>query len=435
MLFFVLFVVCLVVGIPIAFSMGVAGLIYLVVSDVPLAAIPQEILGGVNSFTLLAIPLYIFAGELMEGGGISKRILTLADNLVGHIRGGLGHVVVLATVLLSGISGSSTADTAAIGSAMIPSMEKKGYKREKAVAIIAAAGGMDILIPPCLTMIILGGVANLSVEALFFGGLLPAIVMALALMGVVYLDAVRNKVPKGQWKGLKQVARSFAESFWALMIPVIILGGIRFGAFTATEGAVVAVVYSLIIALFVYREVKFRDMYDVILRSAKTTGSIMFLIGAASLFAWITAREQIPNKLLAFMTDFSTTPYVFLLIVNIVFLILGAVLEGAPAVIILTPIFMPMALKFGIDPIHFGIIIIANIGVGFLFPPIGLCLLVACSVGKVPVVSVIKPIMPYFMALIVSLMAVTYIPAIALFFPKLAGYVPKGTFTGIFGLF
>lgn len=431
MLFFVLFAILLVVGIPIAFSMGLSGLVYLLLSDVPLTAIPQEILGGVNSFTLLAIPLYIFAGELMEGGGISRRILTLAHHLVGHVRGGLGHVVVVATVLLSGISGSSTADTAAIGTAMIPTMEEKGYRREKAVAIIAACGGMDILVPPCLTMIILGGVANLSVESLFFGGLLPALVMAFALMVVIYFDAIKNDVPKSEWKGFKAIGVSFARAFWALMIPVIILGGIRFGAFTATEGAVVAVAYSLVVALFVYREVKPRNVYGIILKSAKTTGSIMFLIGSASLFAWITAREQIPNKLLAFMTDFSTTPYLFLLIVNIVFLVLGAVLEGAPAVIILTPIFMPMALKFGIDPIHFGIVIIANIGVGFLLPPIGLCLLVACSVGKVEVVHVMKPIMPYFAALIVALMAVTYVPGIALALPKLAGYVPKGTFGGI----
>ncbi|MDR1934256.1 MAG: TRAP transporter large permease [Candidatus Accumulibacter sp.] len=432
MIFFFLFAVFLVVGIPIAFSMGVAGLIYLLISEVPLAAIPQEILGGVDSFTLLAIPLYIFAGELMEGGGISRRILNLADNLVGHIRGGLGHVVVVATILLSGISGSSTADTAAIGSAMIPSMEEKGYKREKAVAIIAACGGMDILVPPCVTMIVLGGVANLSIEALFFGGILPALAMALALMAVIYFDAVRNNTPSREWKGLKKIGQSFLESFWALMIPVIILGGIRVGAFTATEGAVVAVVYSFFIAIFVYREVKFSDMYGVILRSAKTTGSIMFLIGMASLFAWITAREQIPNKLLAFMGDFATSPYVFLLIVNVVFLVLGAVLEGAPAVIILTPIFMPMAISFGIDPIHFGIIIIANIGVGFLLPPVGLCLLVACSVGKVEVVKVIKPIMPYFAALIAALMAVTYVPDVALLLPRMVGYVPKGTFAGLF---
>jgi C4-dicarboxylate transporter DctM subunit len=311
-------------------------------------------------------------------------------------------------------------------------MEKKGYRREKAVAIIAACGGMDILVPPCITMIVLGGVANLSVEALFFGGLLPAFVMAAALMAVVYFDAVKNKIPSGEWKGLKLIWRSFLESFWALMIPVIILGGIRIGAFTATEGAVVAVVYSFFISIFVYHEVKFSEMYELMLRAAKTTGSIMFLIGVASLFAWITAREQIPNKLLAFMADFTTTPYVFLMIVNVVFLFLGAVLEGSPAVIILTPLFMPMAVNFGIDPIHFGIIIIANIGVGFLLPPVGLCLLVACSVGKVQVVNVIKPIMPYFAALIAALLAITYLPNVALLLPRMIGYVPKGTFTGLF---
>jgi len=434
MSFFLLFAVLIVLGLPIAFSMGVSGLIYLLLTDVPLTAVPQEILGGVNSFTLLAIPLYIFAGELMETGGISRRILALAHNLVGHVRGGLGHVVVVATVLLSGISGSSTADTAAIGTAMIPTMEEKGYSREKAVAIIAACGGMDILVPPCLTMIILGGVANLSVEALFFGGLLPALVMSAALMVVIYFDAIRHRVPSSDWKGFRAIRTSLAQAFWALMIPVIILGGIRFGAFTATEGAVVAVVYSMVIALFVYREVRLPDLFGIILKSAKTTGSIMFLVGSASLFAWITAREQIPNRLLAFMSDFSTTPLLFLLLVNVVFLILGAVLEGAPAVIILTPIFMPMAIKLGIDPIHFGIIIIANIGVGFLLPPVGLCLLVACSVGKVKVAAVVRPILPYFAALVVALLVVTYVPQIALLLPKLAGYVPKGSFAGLLGL-
>jgi len=435
MLFYVLFALLLIFGVPIAFSMGLSGVIYLLIYGVPLTAIPQEILGGVNSFTLLAIPLYIFAGELMETGGISKRILDLAHNLVGHIRGGLGHVVVVATVLLSGISGSSTADTAAIGTAIIPTMEKKGYKREKAVAIVAACGGMDILVPPCLTMIILGGVANLSIESLFFGGLLPAFVMAFALMVVIYFDAIKNHVPKDDWSGFRAIGRSFVKAFWALMIPVIILGGIRIGAFTATEGAVVVVAYSLVISIFVYKEVEFSGIYAIVLKSAKTTGSIMFLVGSASLFAWITAREQIPYKLLAFMTEFSTTPFLFLVIVNIVFLVLGAVLEGAPAVIILTPIFMPMAIKLGIDPIHFGIIIIANIGVGFVLPPVGLCLLVACSVGKVAVMNVARPILPYFAALVAALMVVTYVPDIALLLPKLAGYVPKGNFTGILGLF
>lgn len=435
MLFFILFVLFLVIGVPIAFSMGISGVIYLLIMGVPLTAVPQEILGGVNSFTLLAIPLFIFAGELMETGGISRRILGLAHNMVGHIRGGLGHVVVLATLMLSGISGSSTADTAAIGTAMIPTMERKGYSRAKAAAIVAACGGMDILIPPCITMIILGGIANISVEALFFGGLLPALVMAAAIMVVVYFDAKKNNIPKDPWAGFKTIGKSFKSSIWALMVPIIILGGIRLGLFTATEGAVVVVVYSLIIALFVYKEVKLKDIFGIMLRSTKTTGAIMFIVGSASLFAWVTASEQIPNKLLTFMNDFSASPIVFLLIVNIVFLILGAVLEGSPAVIILTPIFMPVAVQYGIDPVHFGIIIVSNIGVGFLLPPIGLCLLVASSVGKVSVAQIVKPIMPYFFALIAALMLITYIPDLALTLPKLIGYVPQGHFLGLTALF
>jgi C4-dicarboxylate transporter DctM subunit len=430
-----MFAVLLVVGFPIAYSMGIAGLVYLLLHGVPLAAVAQEILGGVNSFTLLAIPLFIFAGELMENGGISRRILGLSFNMVGHIRGGLGHVAVLSTFLLSGISGSSTADTAAIGTAMIPTMEKHGYSRAKATAIIAACGGMDILIPPCLTMIILGGIANISVEALFFGGLAPAAVMALSLMIVVYFDARKNKIRKDEWQGFKKIGTSFKESIWALMIPIIILGGIRLGIFTATEGAVIVVIYSLLIAIFIYKEVKLKDIYPIMLRSTKTVGSIMFIIGSASLFAWVTASEQIPNNLLAFMNNFSASPIIFLLIVNAVFLILGAVLEGSPAVIILTPIFMPVAVQYGIDPVHFGIIIVANIGVGFLLPPIGLCLLVACSVGKIEIAKVIRPILPYFAALIVALMLITYIPDLVLTLPKAIGYIPQGDFAGFMTIF
>lgn len=426
MLFFFLFLLFLVIGLPIAFSMGVSGLVFLNLNDVPLTAIAQKILGGADSFTLLAIPLYILAGELMETGGISRRILELASSLVGHIRGGLGHIVVVATMIMSGISGSSTADTAAIGSTMIPTMVRKGYTREKATAIIAASGGMDILIPPCLTMIVLGGVANLSVANLFFAGIIPGVVMALGLMLVIYYEAGKSKMEPEPWKGIGHVGRSFSAAFWALLIPVIILGGIKVGAFTATEGAVVAVFYSLVISMFIYREIQFKDLPHICIKAAKTTGSIMFLVGTATLFAWVTAREQIPDKLLQWVTGFSSEPWVFLLIVNLVLLIVGAVLEGAPAVIILTPLLMPVAVKLGIDPIHFGTIIIANIGVGFLLPPVGLCLLVACSVGKVPVSQVIKPIMPYFGIMIVALLLITYIPMLSLGIPMLLGYKPIG---------
>lgn len=426
MIFFLLFVIFLVVGVPIAYSMGLAGLIFLLMNDVPLAAIAQKILSGVDSFTLLAIPLYILAGEFMETGGISRRILNLASSLVGHIRGGLGHVVVVATMILSGISGSSTADTAAIGSATIPTMIRKGYSPAKATAIVAAAGGMDILIPPCLTMIILGSVANISVANLFFAGLLAAVVMAVALMLVIYVDARSNNIALEKWQGWAHVGKAFVGALWALLIPIIILGGIRIGIFTATEGAVVAVFYSIFIALFIYREIQWKDLFPICVKAAKTTGSIVFLVGTASLFAWITAREQLPDILMHWITSISDSPVVFLLIINVVLLFIGAVLEGAPAVIILTPLLMPVAAKFGIDPIHFGTIIIANIGVGFLLPPIGLCLLVACSVGNVPVMSVVKPLMPYFLALIVALLLITFIPSISLLIPMALGYKPVG---------
>lgn len=424
MLFFILFAVFLAIGLPIAFSMGVAGLTFFTFNDIPLTAIAQKILGGVDSFTLLAIPLYILAGELMETGGVSRRILGLAAALVGHIRGGLGHVVVIATMIMSGISGSTSADTAAIGSSMIPTMVRKGYTKEKAVAIIAASGGMDILVPPCITMIILGGVVNLSVSHLFFAGIMAGLLMAVAMMIVIYIEAKKADIPLEPKQSSGQLAAAFKDSFWALLIPVIILGGIKIGAFTATEGAVVAVVYCAIISIFVYKEVKPKDFIHIGIRSATTTGAIMFLIGMSALFAWVTAREQIPDFIMKWVIGFSDSPYVFLMLVNMVVLIFGAVLEGAPAVIILAPLLLPVAVKLGIDPIHFGTLMIANIGVGYLLPPVGICLLIACSVGKVRVVDVIKPIMPYFTAMVIALLLITYIPDISLFIPKMFGYQP-----------
>jgi C4-dicarboxylate transporter DctM subunit len=426
MAFFILFIILIAVGLPISFSLGVAGMVYLMIDGVPLIAVAQRILTGADSFTLLAIPLYVLAGELMETGGISRRILDLASSLVGHIRGGLGHVVVVSSVMMSGISGSSTADTAAIGSAMIPTMIRKGYPRAKATAIIAASGGMDILVPPCITMIVLGEVANLSVGNLFFAGIGPAVVMALGLMLVVYLEARRGNLPLEPRRSFRQITTSFYRAFLALLIPVIILGGIKIGAFTATEGAVIAVIYAAVISMVIYREIKPRELTRIFLHTAVTTGAIMFLVGTATLFAWITTRERIPQGLLTWITGVSARPWVFLVLVNIMLLFIGAVLEGAPAVIILAPLLMPVATQLGLDPIHFGTIIVANIGVGFLLPPIGLCLLVACSVGKVNVAEVAKPILPYFIVLVIALLIITFVPWISLAIPKLIGYKPSG---------
>jgi C4-dicarboxylate transporter DctM subunit len=273
-------------------------------------------------------------------------------------------------------------------------------------------------------MIILGGVVNLSVAHLFFAGIMAGAMMAVAMMIVIYLEAKKDNIPFEPKQSSSQLAAAFRESIWALLIPVIILGGIKIGAFTATEGAVVAVVYCSIISVFVYKEVKPKDFIHIGIKAATTTGAIMFLIGMSALFAWVTAREQIPDLIMQWVIGFSDSPYVFLLLVNVVVLIFGAVLEGAPAVIILAPLLLPVAVKLGIDPIHFGTLMIANIGVGYLLPPIGICLLIACSVGKVRVVDVMKPIMPYFTAMVIALLLITYIPDISLFIPKLFGYQP-----------
>lgn len=428
MLFFALFALFLLVGLPIAFSMGTAGIIFFNLNEVPLIAIAQKILTGTDSFVLLAIPLYILAGELMETGGIARRILELAGALVGHIRGGLGHIVIVATMIMSGISGSSTADTAAIGSGMIPTMVKKGYTRENATAIVAAAGGMDVLIPPCITMIVLGCVANLSIAHLFFAGIMCAVVMALGLMLVIYIQAKQNDVPLEPRKEGKELWLAVKDSFWALLIPVIILGGIKFGWFTATEGAVVAVIYAAIVAIYIYKEITYRDLPHIIIRSAKMAGIILFLTGMSTLFAWIVAREQIPDQLMRWIIGFSSSPWVFLMLSNIILVFMGAVLEGAPAIIILAPLLMPVALKLGLDPIHYGTVMVANIGLGYFVPPVGICLLVACSVGKVEVGRMIKPVMPFFLIMVLGLLMITYIPGISLFLPKLLGYQPIGHF-------
>lgn len=427
-MFYLLFILFLIIGVPISFSMGLAGVLFFWVNQIPLTAIPQRMLGGADSFTLLAIPLYVLAGELMDTGGMSKRIIDLATAFVGHIRGGLGHVVVVATMIFSGISGSSSADTAAIGSIMIPNMVRKGYRREKATAIVAAAGGMGILIPPCINMIVLGGIANLSVATLFFAGFLPAVVMALGIMILVYFEAKKDGLVLDPKASSGHIFAAFKEAFWAILVPIIILGGILLGVFTATEAAVVAVLYALIVSLFIYREIGVKDLLPIVIRATTTTGAIMMLVGAASLFAWITAREQVPDLLMHWIHTISSGPVTFLIITNLVFLVIGAVLEGAPALIILVPLLMPVAISLGIDPIHFGTILIANLGLGFILPPIGLCLLVACGIGKVKVAHVIRPILPYLVVMAVSLVLITYIPWITLIVPKLTGYVPMGNF-------
>jgi len=416
----ILFLVFIAFNVPIAFSMGLSAILGLLLYGViPLVIVPQKIFTGCDSFPFLALPLFIFAGALMETGGISLRLVNLATALAGHFRNGLGMVSIVSEIFFSVISGSTAADTAPIGSIMIPAMNQAGYTPARATAIVCAACGMGILVPPCVAMVIYGCIANASVGALFAGGFLPAFLMAGALMIQLNIQARRASVPPGRFVGVKPLFKAFKDSVLALFMPIIIFGGILGGVCTPTEAAALAVMYGLIISMFVYREITFRSLGGVLLSTGLVTGQVMIMVGMASVFGWILTREQVPQALANAIHAIGGGKIFFLLLINVVFLFLGAVLEGVPALIMTVPILLPIATQFGIDPIHFGIILIANMGIGLFLPPIGLGLLIGCSIGKITVLEVVKPLAPYLAVNFAMVLLITYWPWLTLVIPNL----------------
>jgi C4-dicarboxylate transporter DctM subunit len=414
------FISLVAINVPIAFSMGFASILGLLMKgNIPLVIVPQKIFTGSDSFPLLAVPFFILAGSLMDTGGISLRLVNLARALVGHFRNGLGMVSIVSEIFFSGISGSTAADTAAIGSIMIPAMNQAGYSPAGATAIVCAACGMGILVPPCIAMVVYGGVANVSIGALFAGGFLPAFAMASALMIQLNIQARRAGVAPGQWPGLKPLAKAFKESLLALFMPIIIFGGILGGVCTPTEAAVLAVAYGLVISMLVYREINFAKLGEILLETGIVTGKVMIMVGMASVFAWILTREQVPQALANLIHSLGGGKILFLFLINIAFLFLGAVLEGVPALIMTVPILLPIATQFGIDPIHFGIILIANMGIGLFLPPVGLGVFIGCSIGKITVSEVAKPLLPYLGVNFVMVLLITYWPWLTLVIPKL----------------
>ena len=414
------FISLVAINVPIAFSMGFASILGLLMKgNIPLVIVPQKIFTGSDSFPLLAVPFFILAGSLMDTGGISLRLVNLARAFVGHFRNGLGMVSIVSEIFFSGISGSTAADTAAIGSIMIPAMNQAGYSPAGATAIVCAACGMGILVPPCIAMVVYGGVANVSIGALFAGGFLPAFAMASALMIQLNIQARRAGVAPGQWPGLKPLAKAFKESLLALFMPIIIFGGILGGVCTPTEAAVLAVAYGLVISMLVYREINFAKLGEILLETGIVTGKVMIMVGMASVFAWILTREQVPQALANLIHSLGGGKILFLFLINIAFLFLGAVLEGVPALIMTVPILLPIATQFGIDPIHFGIILIANMGIGLFLPPVGLGVFIGCSIGKITVSEVAKPLLPYLGVNFVMVLLITYWPWLTLVIPKL----------------
>jgi len=405
---------------PIAFAVGLACVVYVLLQrDVPLIVVPHRVIAGMDSFLLLALPLFVLAGDLMNTGGITERLVGFARALVGHIRGGLGMTTVVSEYLFSGISGSSAADVSAVGSLLIPAMKRAGYRPELAVSIVAAASAMGVLVPPCLMMVVLASLTDLSIAALFMAGFLPAAAMAVFLLALIYLQARRENLPREPRPSLREVARACGRGLLPLVAPVIILGGILGGIVTPTEAAVLAVLYALLLGLVIYREIRVRDLLPLLINTASLTGMVMLLVGTASVLSWIFAAQGIPRMIAGGLLGLSSDATLVLLVTILVFVPLGAILEGVPAMIILVPVFFPVIARFGVDPLHYGILVVASLGLGLFVPPFGVGFFIACALGRTGVEAAARAYVPYVIALLLGLLLVAFVPWITLVVPRL----------------
>ncbi len=418
MLFFclVFLILMVIIGTPIAYAIGLfAAIIFFVISGVPLKVVPQMMTSAVNSFPLMAIPFFMLAGALMNTGGITRRVFTFANNLVGHITGGLGHVNVVASMLFAGMSGSAVADAAGLGTVEIEAMTKFGYDRDFSAGITAASATIGPVIPPSIIFIIYGVLAEVSIGALFLAGLIPGLLMGLSLMVRIYFIARKKKYPVTPRPTFKQVLISFKAAFLPLMTPVIIIGGILAGVFTPTEAAVVAVIYSLFLGFFVYHELTLKTLWQTIHKVGIQTAAIMIVTSTATVLGWLITRSRIPQIIAEKTLTLTDNPYVILLFLNILLLINGCLMEVIAALVILTPILVPMAKMVGIDPVHFGVVMTLNLMIGLLTPPLGMGLYTVQKVAGISFERIAKAAFPFLLPLIIVLLLVTYIPQISLF--------------------
>ncbi|MGH2319075.1 TRAP transporter large permease [Planococcus sp. SE5232] len=418
-LLFVSFIVLIFLGVPVAFSLGLASFIYLMLAGIPLNIIPQRMFGGLNSFVLLCIPGFILAGNLMNAGGITGRIIQFANDLFGHIRGGLGLANVGASMGFAGISGTALADTASIGSILIPAMKKEGYGAGFSAAVTASSSTVGPIIPPSLPMIIVGTLASLSIGDLFLAGALPGILLGVGLMIPVYIISVKRNYPKGERQPIKAIWKSFTGAFWALLMTFIILYGILGGFFTPTEASIIAVLYAFVIGIFVYKELPVKKIPEIMLSSMTATASIMLLVGFANLFGWIMVREQIPQLVAESILGISTNTIIVILLINLLLLFVGTFMETIAALVILFPVLLPVALTVGMDPIQFGVMMVLNLVIGLVTPPVGVCLFVASQIGKVSIGKTARELLPFLGVSLVVLMLVAFVPQITLFLPSL----------------
>jgi len=404
---------------PVAFALGVVAVGWLLLQGAPMITAPQRLMAGVDSFPLLAVPFFILAGNLMNTSGVTDRIYGFANALVGHFRGGLGHVNVVGSIIFSGMSGSAVADAGGLGALEIKAMTKEGYPREFAGALTAASCVVGPIIPPSIPLVVYAVIANVSVGRLFLGGILPGLIIGLALMAYVWWVAGREGFPRGRRFSWAERGRAFAHAFLPLLTPVIILGGIFGGVVTATEAAAVAALYALVLGVVVYRELGWRDLVRVMRESMNTTAVVGFIVAAATLFNWVLTRERVPQQVAELLLGVSDDPLVMLLLINLLLLFLGMFMEALAIMVLTVPVLMPVISALGIDPVHFGLVLTLNLMIGLLTPPMGIGLFVVSKVGGIPFERLTLAVLPFFVPLLAALAVITVFPQTVLFLPDL----------------
>ncbi len=411
--------ILLVLRTPVAFAIGISTLCYMAfATELNLMALAQRMSVGADSFVLLAVPFFLLAGELMNAGGITQRLVRLAQAMVGSIRGGLSHVVVGVNMLMAGVSGTAIADAAAVGSVLIPEMERRGYGRGFAAAVNASAATIGPVIPPSVGFIIYASLANVSVGKLFLAGTVPGMLMGLYMMTACSIIARKRNLPRGEPINLRELWAALKNASWAILMPIIILGGIAGGIVTPTEAGAIAVAYGLFVGMFVYRQIRLSDLPRLLVRSAKQSAVIMFIIAAASAFGWLLTLEGTPAQLVNLFTSMSESPWVFILVIIAALLVLGCVMEGASIMIVLTPLLLPALAHYQIDLIHFGVVFQLAIMLGLLTPPVGMLLFVISGVGNVPMNEMLRDLWPFLIVLFLVLLMVAFIPQISLWLPQ-----------------
>lgn len=414
------FLVQVFAGINIVFAMGVSAIATSLYLGLPLVSVAQNMVSGLNTFTLLSVPFFIIMGEIMGSGGIADKLVDFADAVVGWMRAGLAMVNVAVSMLFGGISGSASADVASIGAILIPVMKKQGYDEDFAAGITLSSSIQSTLIPPSINLIVYSLAAGgVSIGRLFFAGLGPGVLLGIALMVYSYFVAIKRNYPKGSRFSLRGLAKSFKECFLSLLVIVIVMMGVLVGVFTATESAAIAAVYAFIITFFVYKEIPLKEIWPILTRCARTMSTVLVLIGSATAFGWLIAYLRIPLHLSSALLNFSQNPYVILMIINVILLFLGAIANVMSIIIIMTPILLPVVTAIGISPVHFGVLMVFNLGIGLITPPVGSVLYVGSAVAKMSIEKLSKALVPFYVVMFITLLLITYVPNFSMFLPDL----------------